>query len=89
MKIGDHVRVRLPRNGGVQEGTVTAVGEGGVFRWKNRCNYQRKSTVDRLTSEPEREGVLSPYMREWVSEERRGELDDGGEPRRPPGTRRG
>jgi hypothetical protein len=83
VRVGDRVRVRLPRKGGAEEGIVTEVMPDGSFRWKNRCNYERKAKPDAVTREPEREAVLSSYMQEWVSE---GEGDEVG---LPPGTRRG
>jgi hypothetical protein len=83
LKVGDSVRVRLPRKGGVQDGTVTAVLPDGSFKWKNRCNYERKSDPSRITSEPERGATLSPYMQTWVDE------DEDEACSLAPGTRRG
>lgn len=66
--IGQKVRVNMGRRGGIQEGTITAIHANGRFTWKNRCNLERRASVSQITTEPERAGVLDPYVQAWVDD---------------------
>jgi hypothetical protein len=68
MKTGDAVRIDLGRRGGVQEGTVVRILADGRIVWKNRCNYERTSRPEQVTTASERAGVLDPYVAAWVAE---------------------